>query len=136
MRSNKERYNNDKNLYQFTPTRAMFSTYICRLSPLRPNTIVVFFLLKPPLAPTPSILNLYKFNSIFSKPLQALLILLKNLSKVHTLRRNYYQNHTTLVVFSLNFRSNNLLITLLISFSNIKGWTLHLLRYLLLRLLT
>ena len=37
---------------KFTPTRAMFSTYICRLSPLRPNTIVVFFLWKTPLAPT------------------------------------------------------------------------------------
>ncbi|KAG4935913.1 hypothetical protein JHK85_050832 [Glycine max] len=40
------------------------------------------FQILTPLAPTPSILNLYKLNSVFSKPLQALLILLKNLSKL------------------------------------------------------
>ncbi|KAG5094516.1 hypothetical protein JHK84_050104 [Glycine max] len=50
------------------------------------------FQILTPLAPTPSILNLYKLNSVFSKPLQALLILLKNLSKSHLTSDDRLQN--------------------------------------------
>lgn len=40
---------------------------------------------------------------------------------------NCYWTHTSLVVFTLNFKTSNSLTTLLSSFFNLRRWTLHLL---------
>lgn len=51
----------------------------------------------------------------------------KSLSRLHTFNNNCYWTHTSLVVFTLNFKTSNSLTTLLSSFFNLRRWTLHLL---------
>lgn len=51
----------------------------------------------------------------------------KSLSRLHTFNNNCYWTHTSLVVFTLNFKTSNSLTTLLSSSFNLRRWTLHLL---------